>query len=88
MFAINLLNGEIFVRLCVWVEKPLRQKRQSLAYPRTHERAHPIGHPVLGSYPSSALLPLSPRERFPLAHRGKQCLANQPQDHAARCASG
>ena len=61
-------------------EKPLRRKRQSIAYPKTHEREHPIGHPVLGSYPSSALLPLSPGERVPLAHRGKQCLANRPQD--------
>ena len=53
-------------------EKPLRRKRQSIAYPKTHEREHPIGHPVLGSYPSSALLPLSPGERVPLPHRGKQ----------------
>ena len=69
-------------------EKPLRRKRQSIAHPKTHEREHPIRHPVLGSYPSSAILPLSPGERVPLAHRGKQCLANRLQDHTACYASG
>ena len=69
-------------------EKPSRQKRQSLAYPRSHEREHPIRHPVLGSYPSLALLPLIPEGQVPVVHRGKQCSACQPQDHATRYASG
>ena len=49
MFATNLLNGEIFVRLCVWVANPHVEKRQSLAYSKYHEHEHPIGHSVLGS---------------------------------------
>ena len=67
-FAIDLLNGEIFVRLCVWVANRRVEKGTS------HEHEHPIGHPVLDSYPSSTILPLCPGERVPLAHRGKQCL--------------
>ena len=30
MFAINLLNGEIFVRLCVWVRNPYVEKGRAL----------------------------------------------------------
>ena len=41
-----------------------------------------------GTYPSLTLLLLSPGEWDPLVHRGKQCLACSPQDHAACYACG
>ena len=39
MFPIDLLNGEIFVRLCVWVTNPHVEKGRALPIPWTSNRA-------------------------------------------------
>ena len=71
MFMIQLLNGEIFVRLCVWMKNPYVKKAEAT---RMNVQS---GIPVLGSYPSSAILALIPEGQVPLVDRGKQCLASE-----------